>query len=58
MDSKRMRRAMACMIVVFVAVFAVIAIVNLDMVKRKLGFAEEEPVQERSEERRVGEECT
>ncbi len=39
MDSKRMRRAMACMIVVFVAVFAVIAIVNLDMVKRKLGFA-------------------
>lgn len=46
MDSKRMRRAMACMIVVFVAVFAVIAIVNLDMVKRKLGFAEEEPVQE------------
>lgn len=46
MDSKRMRRAMACMIVVFVAVFAVIAIVNLDMVKQKLGFAEEEPVQE------------
>lgn len=46
MDSKRMRRAMACMIVVFAAVFAVIAIVNLDMVKQKLGLAEEEPVQE------------
>lgn len=46
MDSKRMRRAMACMIVVFAAVFAVIAIVNLDMVKQKLGLADEEPVQE------------
>ena len=46
MDSKRMRRAMTGMIVVFLAVFAVIAIVNLDTVKRKLGFAPEEPVQE------------
>ena len=46
MDSKRMRRAMAGMIVIFLAVFAVIAIVNFDTVKRKLGFAEEEPVQE------------
>lgn len=46
MDSKRMRRAMAGMIVVFLTVFAVIAIVNFDTVKRKLGFAPEEPVQE------------
>lgn len=46
MDSKRMRRAMAGMIVIFLAVFAVIAIVNFDTVKRKLGFAGEEPVQE------------
>lgn len=46
MDSKRMRRAMVCMIVIFLAVFAVIAIVNLDMVKQKLGLAEEEPVQQ------------
>lgn len=46
MDSKRMRRAMAGMIVVFLTVFAVIAIVNWDTVKRKLGFATEEPVQE------------
>lgn len=46
MDSKRMRRAMAVMIVVFLAVFAVIAVVNLDAVKRKLGFAVEEPAAE------------
>ena len=46
MDSKRMRWAMAGMIVIFLAVFAVIAIANLDTVKRKLGFAGEEPVQE------------
>ena len=46
MDSKRMRRAMVFMIVVFVAVFAVIAVANLDAVKHKLGFAPEEPVQE------------
>ena len=46
MDSKRMRRAMVFMIVVFVAVFAVIAVANLDTVKHKLGFATEEPVAE------------
>ncbi|MDE5716992.1 MAG: glycoside hydrolase family 25 protein [Lachnospiraceae bacterium] len=46
MDSKRMRRAMAGMIVIFLAVFAVIAIVNLDTVKRKLGYGAGEPVQE------------
>lgn len=46
MDSKRMRLAMAGMIVLFLAVFAVIVIVNLDTVKSKLGLAAEEPVQE------------
>ena len=45
MDSKRMRRAMAFMIVVFVAAFGVLAATNWDMVKRKLGFAGEEAVQ-------------
>lgn len=46
MDSKRMRRAMAAMIVIFLAIFAVIAIVNLDTVKVKLGLAEKKPVQD------------
>lgn len=46
MDSKRMRRAMVFMIVVFLAVFVVIAVANLDAVKEKLGFAAAEPVQE------------
>lgn len=46
MDSKRMRRAMVFMIVVFLAVFVVIAVANLDAVKEKLGFTAAEPVQE------------
>ena len=46
MGSRRMKWAMAGMIVVFLVVFAVIAIVNLDTVKQKLGLAEREPVQE------------
>ncbi len=46
MDSKRMRRAMIFMIVVFVAAFVVIVVANWDMVKHKLGFAAQEPVQE------------
>lgn len=49
MDSKRMRRAMIFMIVVFVAVFAVIAVANLDAVKVKLGFAAKEPAQEETQ---------
>lgn len=49
MDSKRMRRAMIFMIVVFVAVFAVIAVANLDAVKVKLGFAVKEPAQEETQ---------
>ncbi len=43
MDSKRMRRAMIFMIIVFLAAFAVIAAANFDAVKQKLGFAVEEP---------------
>ena len=46
MDSKRMRRALIAMILVFVAVIAAIATANLDTVKRKLGLAQETPVQE------------
>lgn len=46
MDSKRMRRAMAAMIVIFLAIFAVIALVNLDTVKVKLGLAQKAPVQD------------
>ena len=46
MDSKRIKRAMIFMIVVFVAAFGVLAATNWDMVKRKLGFAGAEPVQE------------
>lgn len=50
MDSKRMRRALIAMILVFVAVIAAIAIANLDTVKRKLGLAQETPVQEEQKE--------
>ena len=50
MDSKRMRRAMVFIIVVFLAAFAVIAVANWDTVKRKLGFPVEEPVQEQAGE--------
>lgn len=40
---------MIFMIVVFVAVFAVIAVANLDAVKVKLGFAAKEPAQEETQ---------
>ena len=50
MDSKRMRRAMACMIVIFLAVFAVIAIMNFDTVKQKLGLTDDAPVEEEEPE--------
>ncbi len=56
MDSKRMRRAMAGMIVIFLAVFAVIAIANWDTVERKLGLAAAEPVQEGTPAQTEGEE--
>lgn len=50
MDSNQTRRVLAAMIVVFLVVLAVITITNLDAVKRKLGFAQEPPVQEKTEE--------
>lgn len=56
MDSKRMRRLLAIMIVVFLAALAVITITNLDAVKRKLGLAQEMPVQEKTKENNETEE--
>lgn len=56
MDSKRMRRLLAILIVGFLAVLAVITITNLDAVKRKLGLAQEMPVQEKTEENHKTEE--
>lgn len=50
MDSKRMRRVLIAMIAVFLAVVGVIAIANLDAVKRKLGLSQEAPVQEETKE--------
>lgn len=50
MDSKRMRRVLTAMIVVFLAALAVITVTNLDAVKRKLGLAQETPAQEKTEE--------
>ena len=45
MDSKRMRRALFAMVGMFLLLIAVIALMNLDTVKRKLGLVEE-PEQE------------
>lgn len=56
MDSKRMRRVLAAMIIVFLAVIAALVAANLDAVKRKLGFAQETPVQEETEENNETEE--
>lgn len=53
MDSKKMRRAMAFIIVVFLAAFAVIAAANWDRVKQKLGYAKETPTQEETPEEDV-----
>lgn len=50
MDSRRMRRAMAVMIVMFLAVFAVLAAMNWDAVKQKLAPAQETPPQEEPEQ--------
>ncbi len=50
MDSKWMRRVLIAMIALFLAAIAVIAIVNLDAVKRKLGLVQEAPVQEETKE--------
>lgn len=56
MDSKRMRRMLAAMIIVFLVVIAALVAANLDAVKRKLGFAQEIPVQEETEENNEAEE--
>lgn len=56
MDSKRMRRMLAAMIIVFLVVIAALVAANLDAVKRKLGFAQEIPVQEETEENNETEE--
>ncbi|MCM1266765.1 MAG: glycoside hydrolase family 25 protein [Bacteroidales bacterium] len=50
MDSKRMKRVLIAMIAVFLAVIAVLALANLDAVKRKLGLAQAAPIQEEPEE--------
>lgn len=56
MDSKRMRRVLAAMIIVFLVVIVALVAANLDAVKRKLGFAQEIPVQEETEENNGAEE--
>lgn len=56
MDSKRMRRVLAAMIIVFLVAIAALVAANLDAVKRKLGFAQEIPAQEETEENNETEE--
>lgn len=56
MDSKRTKRVLIAMIALFVAAIAVITIANPDAVKRKLGLAQEAPVQEETEEKKDTEE--
>lgn len=46
MDSKRMRRMLCAMIIMFVVLIGVIAVTNLETVKRKLGLAAEEQIEE------------
>lgn len=46
MDSKRMRRMLCAMIIMFVVLIGVIAVTNLEAVKRKLGLAAEEQIEE------------
>lgn len=46
MDSKRMRRMLFAMVAMFVVLVAVIALTNLDAVKRKLGLTAEEQIEE------------
>lgn len=56
MDSKRMRRVLVAMIIVFLVAIAALVAANLDAVKRKLGFAQEIPAQEETEENNETEE--
>lgn len=46
MDSKRMRRMLCAMIIMFVVLIGVIAVTNLETVKRKLGLVAEEQIEE------------
>ena len=46
MDSKKMRRMLFAMVVMFVVLVAVIGITNLDAVKRKLGLTADEQIEE------------
>lgn len=46
MDSKKMRRMLFAMVVMFVVLVAVIGITNLDTVMRKLGFTADEQIEE------------
>lgn len=46
MDSKKMRRALFAMVAVFVVIVGVIAAVNLEQVKQKLGLSEEEQMEQ------------
>ncbi|MCH5258116.1 MAG: hypothetical protein J1F18_00120 [Lachnospiraceae bacterium] len=46
MDSKKMRRMLFAMVVMFVVLVAVIGITNLDTVMRKLGFTTDEQIEE------------
>ena len=46
MDSKRMRRMLFAMVGMFVVLVAVIALTNLDAVKRKLGLTADERIEE------------
>lgn len=46
MDSKKMQRMLLAMVAAFVVLVAVIALANLDAVKRKLGFAADEQIEE------------
>lgn len=46
MDSKKMKRMLIAMVLMFMALVGVIAALNLETVKKKLGMAAQEPVQE------------
>lgn len=46
MDSKKMKRMLIAMVLMFMALAGVIAALNLETVKKKLGMAAQEPVQE------------
>lgn len=57
MDSKRMRRMLCAMIIMFVVLIGVIAVTNLETVKRKLGLAAEEQIEETAVMEEVDDGC-